>query len=111
MFKGRLIALNTPTQLRRQVIGGDIIKLSTEEHLSRAMFVSLKDQPFLKERQLSRQSGNDLHMIVDDASATIEVALNWFQQNDIAVRAINEYVPPFDDVFIRLVEEATDGEA
>jgi ABC-2 type transport system ATP-binding protein len=111
MFNGRLIALDTPTQLRRQIMGGDIIKLSTEEYLSPAMFSSLQNQPFLKERQVSRQSDNNLHMIVDDASATIPAALNWFQENDIDVRAINEYVPPFDDVFIKLVEEATDGEA
>lgn len=111
MFNGRLIALDTPTQLRRQVMGGDIIKLSTEEYLSPAMFSSLQNQPFLQERHVSRQPDNNLHMIVDDASATMPVALNWFQENDIAVRAINEYVPPFDDVFIKLVEEATDGEA
>jgi ABC-2 type transport system ATP-binding protein len=111
MFNGRLIALDTPTQLRRQIMGGDIIKLSTEEYLSPAMFSSLQNQPFLQERHVSRQPNNSLHMIVDDASATIQVALNWFQENDIAVRAINEYVLPFDDVFIKLVEEATDGEA
>jgi ABC-2 type transport system ATP-binding protein len=111
MVNGRLIALDTPTQLRRQIMGGDIIKLSTEEHLSHAMFSDLKNQPFLKEQQLSRQADNNLHMIVDDASATIPVVINWFQQNDIAVRAINEYVPPFDDVFIKLVGETTDGEA
>ena len=32
--------------------------------------------------------------------------LNWCEEQSLTVEAVEEYLPPFDDVFVKLVEES-----
>lgn len=106
MINGRLLTVGTPTELRRQALGGDVIQLKTETFLPPPLFNELKDQPFVTASNVTRKTNHTLHIVVDNASATIPTLLNWFQQKKVAVESINEYSLPFDDVFVKLVEKA-----
>ena len=44
-----------------------------------------------------------LRVVVEDASAAIPQLLKWFEENQIGVEAVEEYQPPFDDVFVELI--------
>jgi hypothetical protein len=52
-----------------------------------------------------------LRLVVDDASMAIPQLLRWCEANQIDVESINEYVPPFDDVFVRIMEQEEAKEA
>ena len=106
MLKGRLLAVDTPTRLRRSAIGGDIIRLETETFMPPGMLERLETQTAVSIVRVSRQKDNILHIIVDDASANMAPLLEWVKEQGITVKTINEYVPPFDDVFVKLVEKA-----
>ena len=47
---------------------------------------------------------------VEDASKAIPQLLDWCQEQGIPVESINEYVPPFDDVFVMIMEQSSEEE-
>ncbi|MCA9973159.1 MAG: ABC transporter ATP-binding protein [Anaerolineales bacterium] len=110
MMNGRLLTVDTPTELRRRALGGDVVELETETYLAPALVEQLKDQqPAVKET--SRPSDRTLHLVVDDASTAMPALLGWLQQQDIRIVSVTQFLPPFDDVFVRLIEQAQDDVA
>ncbi len=101
---GQLVALDTPDGLRQQAFGGDIVNLITEDSLRMSDLRALQDLPFVR-RELDYISATQLRITVDEAATDISSLLNWFSERDIEVQSIEEYVPPFDDVFVELVRE------
>ncbi len=101
---GQLVALDTPDGLRQQAFGGDIVNLVTEDSLRTSDLRALQNLPFVR-RELDYISATQLRATVDEAATDIPALLNWFNERDIAVQSIEEYMPPFDDVFVELVRE------
>lgn len=106
MVKGRLLdnALRTPTELRRSAFGGEVVDLHTHERLIYRDLTQLRQLPFVK-GSVTRISGtNGVRLIVDKASTAIPALLEWCQQEYVSVESVEEYLPPFDDVFVELVK-------
>jgi ABC-type multidrug transport system ATPase subunit len=62
----------------------------------------LRALPFVRAKTF-RTGPDSMRIIVDDAStATLEL-MEWAQQQNIDVKTIEEYAPPFEDVFVELV--------
>ena len=40
-----------------------------------------------------------------EASTAIPQLLHWCENNEVAIESINEFVPPFDDLFVKIMEE------
>lgn len=108
MVDGRLLTVDTPANLRRQALGGEVVQLDTETYLSPQQFSQIQSKNSVEAIKVTRESEHRLHFVVEDAGVTMPAILDWFKQEKIEVSAINEYVPPFDDVFVKLVEEAND---
>lgn len=104
MAGGRLVALDTPDGLRQTAFGGDIVNLVTEDSLRRADLRSLQELPFVR-RELDYISASQLRVTVDEAATDIQKLLEWCASRDITVQSIEEYMPPYDDVFVELVRE------
>ena len=107
MANGRLLMVETPDGLRRRALGGDIIHLHTQTILNEAQFNSLRSQSFVIDNQGSRLRDNGIEIIVEDASMALPLLLDWCHEQEIKVESASEHVPVFDDVFVKLIRQAT----
>ncbi|MBE2198910.1 MAG: ABC transporter ATP-binding protein [Anaerolinea sp.] len=110
MVNGRLLMVETPDNLRRRALGGDIIHLYTSSFLTEGQFNELRRQPFVLEGKVSRLRNQGVEIVVDEASTILPLLLNWCQEEQIPVESASEYVPVFDDVFVELINQETAAE-
>jgi ABC-2 type transport system ATP-binding protein len=102
---GRLLTVNTPTGLRSEVYGGEMIDLRTIEPVPFQELAELREIPLIVDRKVARVGDRGLRFLVRDAGTAIPELTSWFQNQGLSVESIEEYVPPFDDVFVELVTE------
>jgi ABC-2 type transport system ATP-binding protein len=104
MSTGRLLLVDTPEGLRRRAFGGDIITVRTLSPFPESAYRSLADLPFVAQPPI-QTSSHEYRLIVEDAKTTIPKMMEWSRGNNLEVESIGEFVPPFDDVFVKLVKE------
>jgi ABC-2 type transport system ATP-binding protein len=100
---GRLVALGTPTELKKKAIGGERIELVTAD-LS-------KTQSILRETESAREvsvSDSAILLTVDEAASAIPRVTSLLRERGIEVLQVRQLQPSLEDVFIRLVQEAGD---
>jgi hypothetical protein len=54
--------------------------------------------------------GLSLQIVVDNADTAMPVLLKWMGEKEIGIQRASEYNPPFDDVFVMLVQRETGQE-
>ncbi len=104
MSESHLLMVGTPEQLRRRAYGGDIVQLKTQAPIGYDQVQLLKKLPGVRPNVV-RQTDQDLQLTVDDAATAIPDIVEWGRQNRIEVASIEPYLPPFDDVFVELVNQ------
>lgn len=108
MSHGRLLIVETPEGLRRRAFGGEVVDLRTAERINFAQLHQLHQLPGLTD-EIKYLNDTTLRLIVDEASIAMPAILEWCQGQSIKVESIEEYVPPFDDVFVELLQGETNG--
>ncbi len=103
MYEGRLLMIETPDGLRRKAYGGDVIGIRTNEDISSEHRHQLEGLPFVRGK-VKIVSDQEVDVIVDDASIAVAVLLEWSQAQKLTVEMMEKKSPPFDDVFVRLIE-------
>lgn len=98
---GRLVAVGTPTELKRKAIGGERVELVTADP-SRADAI-LKDSELVREISVS---DGGIQLIVDEAASAIPKLTSLLRERGVEVIQIRQLQPSLEDVFIKLVEEA-----
>jgi ABC-2 type transport system ATP-binding protein len=107
MSKGRLIAVDTPTGLQHQAMGGEVIHLQVEIDRLAECRRFVDDLPQVKNIQRVDQEPDGLFVLVDDAGQQLPIILSLLhEQLDITPRVAEPYTPPFDEVFVRLIQSA-----
>ncbi len=106
MVEGRLIMVDTPTGLRRRAFNGDVVDLQTLQRIPYEQLAQFQKLPFII-GQVRFVGENDYRITVSDASTAIPDIINWCNNQGIDVNSINEFLPPFDDIFVALVEKET----
>ena len=96
--EGRLIALDTPTELRRLAAGGDVIEVETAERFDG---LALEELPFV--RHVRQEGPRHLTLIVDDAGTATPDAVDAITERGGEVVLSREVRASFDDVFATLV--------
>jgi len=109
MNDGRLIALDTPDGLRKQALGGELVDVRTTAALSHPTMQALRAFPTVRRAQRLDERG--VRLTVEEASTAIPAILHDLREQGIEVESTEEYVPPFDDVFVALIGRAEKGEA
>lgn len=100
----RLIQVATPQGLRHAALGGDVIDLVAEENLSYQQLQELRLLPFV--RHVARLVGdNSVRLIVAEAGAASPVLSEWGRAQQLTLKTVEEYVPPFDEVFVTLIKQ------
>jgi drug efflux transport system ATP-binding protein len=94
--RGRLVALGTPTELKRRMVG-ELLLIEAPE-LSRALEV-LHSAPDVIEAALF---GDALHVVVDDAAGAMTTLTNLLGAAGVAVGSMAKIEPSLEDVFVSL---------
>lgn len=104
MYEGKLLMVESPEGLRRKAYGGDIIGIKTAEWIRYENRKKLEDLPFVrgKARVINDQ---EIELIVDEASTAIPALVEACKAQRIKIEVIEQISPPFDDVFVRLIEK------
>ncbi len=107
--EGRLVALGPPDHLRRQAFGGELLDIDLDRMPSDRMIDDLQRLGgVVTVEQVARRQ---LRLTVDDAGARLPAVVSTIDATDAAVVHTAEVTPDFDDVFIRLVDDASDAAA
>jgi len=104
---GRLIALATPDELRREAVGGDIVDVETAEPFDGDVLRAL---PFV--RHVRQEGPQRLWVIVDDAGTATPDVVEAIRAGGGEVASAREVRTSFDEVFTTLVGRSrTEAEA
>ena len=95
---GRLIALATPDELRRQAVGGDMVDVETAEPFDGDVLRAL---PFV--RHVRQDGPRRLSVIVDDAGTATPDVVEAIRARGGEVASAREVRTSFDEVFATLV--------
>jgi ABC-2 type transport system ATP-binding protein len=107
MREGRIIHIDTPENLRKKALGGEVIRLVVDAPHALDAAQIFQRHPAITDVRRSRSQPGLLYLYANDASATLPLIFQLLGEHpDIAVQQADEYVPPFDDVFVKLMEQA-----
>jgi hypothetical protein len=99
-----MIAIDTPDGLRRSAFGGDLVDLRTTEPIQYEHLMFLSRQPFVL-GDVRRLEERLVRLVVDEASTAVPQLLERCKEIDCTIESIEEYLPPFDDVFVEIVKK------
>lgn len=103
MVEGRLLMVETPEGLRHQAYGGDIVKFRTRERLTYQHREELSELPFTL-GHVDRVDENEVQFAVQEAAEVFPHLVDWSKERGMEIVYLEEYLPPFDDVFVELIE-------
>ncbi len=107
MREGKLAYLDTPEGLRRTAMGGEVIEVIVDPAHSLDAAQLLERDPAIHDVRRSRSQPGLLYVYTDSAATTLPSIVNTLGQNkNIQLQQAEPYIPPFDDVFVRLMEQA-----
>src|SRR5215216_5498382 len=110
MSEGKLLTVNTPEGLRREAYGGDIIKLGSTERMDYDFRREVQNLPKLKTKILNA-TDYELQLLVDDAATATPYLVEYFGDRRKAVNSVENFLPSYDDVFVRLIERHRNNNA
>jgi ABC-2 type transport system ATP-binding protein len=97
MFRGKLIAFGTPSELKRNSMKGDLMLLECES-LGRALEV-VRRIDGVREAAVF---GNALHLVMRETSASIDLLRERLGQHGIKVGRLERIRPSLEDAFVAL---------
>lgn len=121
MRKGRILAVDTPTNLRRAALSGEIIDLTLDnpDETNRAISVLKRWDVVVREvRRAPNGIEGDLHIVVEDAREWLPEVIKRLenQRPRIVVASAAPLEISYDEIFIKLMQqdeqrqqEATNG--
>ena len=109
MYGGKLLMVETPENLRKKAFGGEIVSIKTKEWIRFESRKKLESLPFVHGK-IKMVSDQEIDLIVDEASTAIPALIEACKVERIEIETIEEISPPFDDVFVKLIEKETSNE-
>ena len=104
MSDGQLLMVETPEDLKKIGMEGEVIELHFDGFLSQNKLELLRQQPFISQGRLHMLDNLSLQLIVNDAGEALPELLRWCEQNEVAVQEAQKLEPSFDDVFVQVIE-------
>lgn len=109
LAEGRILAVETPSELRRSAFGGDIVRLRLAKPAPESGLQALR-QLGLQDIQVDASDPRNIRVLASDGSATIPRVAEWAHNHQLKVESLDREHPPFEDVFVEIVErERSDG--
>jgi ABC-2 type transport system ATP-binding protein len=104
MYAGRLLMVETPENLRKKAFGGEIVRIRSVEWIKPETWKNLEHLPFVRSK-IKVINDQEMEVIVDEASTAMPQLVEACKGEGINIETIEEILPPFDDVFVRLIEK------
>jgi len=110
IYRGRLVALGTPTELKQRSMKGELLLLECEP-LGRAVELleaagGAAGGPELAERAAgvldAAVFGNAMHLVVPEAAAAMESVRAYLGERGVEVKRLEPIRPSLEDVFVAL---------
>lgn len=117
MREGRILDIDTPDNLRRKVLGGEVIEIRFNAQHEYDAIRALRRFPPVKgvrDAGIDSQGIVTLHVTVDDAALAMADVLNVLEDENgphIAIQSAKEHLVSYDDVFIRIMEQEEEANA
>lgn len=105
MSNGRLLLVETPEGLRRRALGGNVLRIKPENLLDYEQLTDLRAAPFVRDGQVTINPDLSLKLVVDDAGTALPAVMSWMDARQVTVTEAAEFSPPFDEVFVMLLEQ------
>jgi ABC-2 type transport system ATP-binding protein len=109
MYAGKLLMVETPEGLRKKAFGGEIVSIKTGEVIRYEHRKKLEGLPFVQGK-VKVISDQEIDVIVDEASTAIPSLMEVCRAEGMNVETIEEILPPYDDVFVKLIEKEANNE-
>jgi len=106
IFRGRIVALGTPTELKRGSMRGEL--LMVECHPLGEAVEALRGAPGVLDAAVF---GNALHLVVQNAEAAAPKVEGFLRDRGIEVRRVEKISPTLEDVFVSLTTGQQAAEA
>ena len=103
LASGRLVAVDTPGGLRRRAYGGDLLDVVAAAPLADPVVNQLELQPRVRRVERTRNDGRGVRLLVEDGEGDQRPLRAWLEERGVALEVLQQHVPSFDDVFVRLV--------
>ncbi len=99
IFGGRIIAMGTPEEIRREKMSGELLEIITPQYAE--ALEALAARPGIREAALF---GRAIHVTVPDSRAALPVLREALANRGVTVDSIAPVAPSLEDVFVSLVE-------
>jgi ABC-2 type transport system ATP-binding protein len=99
MYRGRVIALGPPADLRAELSTHTLLQLDTSAPLETMR--ALENAPGIGEVAVF---GGGLHVSVEELESSITIIRARLAENKIAIRRLEKILPSLEDVFVALIE-------
>lgn len=110
MRAGRILHIATPDDLRKTALGGEIVAMVVDPASVMPATQALIHHQMVKNIYHRPSHGKQglLHIYVDEASEALPVLFNFMRDDhpEINISTVEEYMPPWDDIFIELMQQA-----
>src|SRR5918911_2398958 len=101
--QGQLVAQGTPQEVRENAFGGEIVNVVADS-LDRRHVALLGELDGV--RSVRPLSYEQLQVTIDHAADAIPRILETLNESGAGIKQVDEYRPDFDEVFVRLMEQA-----
>jgi ABC-2 type transport system ATP-binding protein len=105
IFRGKMVALGTPSELKRDSMKGELLLVECEP-LGKAVEV-LQSAPGVLDAAVF---GNALHLVVMDAVAAIPHIEAYLKEHGITAGSVEKIRPTLEDVFVSVTTERNAAE-
>jgi ABC-2 type transport system ATP-binding protein len=112
MRNGRLVTIYTPDGLRRQAMGGEALDIQVERSRAAEVQYFLETLPQVSRTERAPDKPDTIRVFVEDAGRELPLLLAaLMSQKRITPTVAQPYLPPFDEVFVRLIQAAEKTQA
>ncbi|HSJ72658.1 MAG TPA: ABC transporter ATP-binding protein [Acidimicrobiia bacterium] len=99
--EGRLLIVDTPDGLRRAAFGGDVIDVEFAVPPRDELVAEITEAVSASSTE---RRGSVLRVVVDEAATALPELTAWLSSRGVEIVGAEEHLPPYDDVFVELVE-------
>lgn len=108
LANGRVVTFDTPDGLKRSAYGGEMVDVVFAIRPGGEALQYLRNVAGGRDiRWLDERS---VRVVVEDAGTSIPQIAAWATEHSIEVEKVEAYSPPFDDIFVELVESHAEQE-
>src|SRR5216683_2294243 len=104
IFRGKMVALGTPTELKQKSMKGELLLVECEP-LGPAV-EALQSAPGVMDAAVF---GSALHLVVEQAEEATPEVQKYLSERGVTVRRIEKIRPSLEDVFVSLTTEPRNG--